>query len=256
MKKTLLAGSALVAALSIASAAQAADMAVPAAYDWTGFYIGANAGVAWNNSTVDNDFYVDGTRLNGIANRIEDDQTAFTAGGLIGYNHQIDALVLGLEADLNYLGFENDGKRTGVFGDGQNHPEVDLAAKGSIEADWFGTIRGRVGYAIDNVLLYGTGGFAYGHVSTDGRLTASVDDVEVATWKGSNDETNWGWTLGGGMEYGINNWSLGLEYLYVDLGSGNWTDGDESRNIGHEYKFKGDADFAFSTVRATAKVRF
>lgn len=252
MKKFALAGSALVAALTVASAAQAADMAVPVTYDWTGFYIGANAGVAWNNSSVDNHFYVDGIRLGDIENRIDGDQTAFTAGGLIGYNHQIDNIVLGVEADLNYLGFGDDNKRSGVL----PHPgaPLDLESKGSFEADWFGTLRGRLGFAIDNVLLYGTGGLAYGHMSADGKITASVRDQVVDTWKASTESTNWGWTIGGGMEYGIDNWSLGIEYLYVDLGDGEWDNG--SFDNAHDYKLSGDADYAFSTVRATAKIRF
>ena len=110
MKKFLLAGSAMIAALSIATAAQAADIARPG-YDWTGFYLGANAGVAWNNS-VNNDVYIDGDRINEFRNNIDGDQTAFTAGGLLGYNYQIDQIVLGVEADINYLGFGDDNKNS------------------------------------------------------------------------------------------------------------------------------------------------
>ena len=97
--------------------------------------------------------------------------------------------------------------------------------------------------------MYGTGGAAYGHVSADGKVAVSIRDT-TDTWKGSTDSTNWGWTVGGGAEYGIDNWSLGLEYLYVDLGEGNWKDNIESMSL------KGDADFAFSTVRATVKYHF
>ena len=236
MKKMLLAGSALFAALTIASAAQAADVA-PAGYDWTGFYLGANAGVAWNNSSVDNNVYIRGDRVNGLGNNIDGDQAAFTAGGLLGYNYQMDQVVLGVETDFNYLGFGDD--RTRDFGN-------DLVSKTSFDADWFGTIRARLGFAVDNVLLYGTGGAAYGHMSADGKLTNGID-----TWKGSTETTNWGWTVGAGAEYGIDQWSLGLEYLYVDLGDGQW---NSDRII--DAQMKGSADYAFSTVRATVKYRF
>ena len=249
MKKLLLAGSALVAALSIASAANAADVD-PAGYDWTGFYVGANAGVSWNNSSVNNSFSVDGVNLKGINNNIDDNQAAFTAGGILGYNYQIDQVVLGVETDFNYLGFSQDGNRSGTLD--HDGGAIDLKAKGSLEADWFGTIRGRLGYAFDNMLIYGTGGAAYGHVNGNGKLTATTGDTEY-TWKGSNDSTNWGWTVGGGVEYGIDKWTLGVEYLYVDLGDGNWSD---NSNPDHEYKLKGDADYAFSTVRATVKYHF
>lgn len=245
MKKVLLAGSALLAGLSIASAAQAADMApVAAGYDWTGFYVGANAGVAWNNSSIDGDFVSNDVRL--LDNSIDGDQTVFTAGGLLGYNYQIDQIVLGIETDINYLGFSDDRKRDFAF-DG-----LDVTTKSSFEADWFGTIRGRLGFAIDNVLIYGTGGAAYGHMNANGKVTAT-DGVDTAVWKGSADSTNWGWTVGGGAEYGIDNWSLGLEYLYVDLGDGNWNDSDDTFI---DTNLKGSADYAFSTVRATVKYRF
>ena len=239
------------AALALASAAQAADMTAPATYDWTGFYLGANAGISWNNSGVDNNFDVDGDGINDLNNKIEGDQTAFTAGGIVGYNYQIDQIVLGVEADFNYLGFSDSNSRSvDVIGlDG-----IDtITGKSSFEADWFGTIRGRLGYAIDNVLIYGTGGLAYGHMSADGKVTASLAGDTVGTWKGSTDSTNWGWTVGGGMEYGIDNWSLGLEYLYVDLGSGEW---NGNNDLFDGSRLKGDADYAFSTVRATVKYRF
>jgi outer membrane immunogenic protein len=251
MKKFGYMVSTMVAAMALATAAHAADMPAPATYDWTGFYLGANAGIAWNNSNVDNSLDYDGDGLNDIRNRIEGDQTAFTAGGLIGYNYQIDHIVLGAEADINYLGFSDDSKRSVlVDGDGID----SITAKSSMEADWFGTIRARLGFAIDNVLIYGTGGAAYGHMNADGKVKVYNAGDEVASFSGSSDSTNWGWTVGGGMEYGIDNWSLGLEYLYVDLGDGEWNrNGDK---LFDQAKFNGSADYAFSTVRATVKYRF
>ncbi len=254
MKKVLLAGSALIAALSFVSAAHAADMPAAPSYNWTGFYVGANAGVSWNNSSVDNKFSVDGTRLNDIDNKIDNSQAAFTAGGLLGYNYQIDHIVLGVETDFNYLGFDENGSRKYSFDHGGDVGEVDLSAKGDLQTDWFGTIRGRLGYAADNFLVYGTGGLAYGNVNSNGKVTLSNDGTDY-TWKGSNDQTNWGWTVGGGVEYGIDQWSLGVEYLYVNLGSGNWSDNHEE-DLPHDFGLKGSADYAFSTVRATVKYRF
>jgi outer membrane immunogenic protein len=225
-------------------------MTAPVTYDWTGFYVGANAGIAWNNSSVDNNVYsgTTGDRLSDFQNSIDGDQTAFTAGGLLGYNYQIDQIVLGVEADINYLGFGDDNKDSFSFA----QDTLDVTTKSSFEADWFGTIRARLGFAIDNALIYGTAGAAYGHMSADGKVTIS-DGVDTAVWKGSTDSTNWGWTIGGGMEYGIDQWSLGLEYLYVDLGDGEWNDSDTSIV---DANLKGSADYAFSTVRATVKYRF
>ena len=253
MKKFAYAASTMFAALALASAAQAADV-TPAGYDWTGFYLGANAGIAWNNSSVDNDFYIEGDRANKLENKIDGDQTAFTAGGLLGYNYQIDQIVLGVEADINYLGFSDSNKRT-FLGSGtiDGNPVDTITGKSNFEADWFGTIRGRLGYAFDNVLIYGTGGLAYGHMSADGKVTASNLGTTVGTFKGSTDSTNWGWTVGGGAEYGIDQWSLGVEYLYVDLGDAQW---NGNNALFDASTLKGSADYAFSTVRATVKYRF
>ena len=242
MKKSLISGAAL-ATLLLGHAAQAADV-TPAGYDWTGFYLGANAGVAWNNSSVDNNIYTTGVRINELENKIDGSQAAFTAGGLLGYNYQVDRVVLGVETDFNYLGFSdsNNGSLVGEFS--------DYTSKTSFDANWFGTIRGRLGYAFDNLLVYGTGGAAYGHMSADGKVVQNYGG-DITTWKGSTDTTNWGWTVGAGAEYGIDNWSLGLEYLYVDLGSAQW-----NSNVLAESRLKGNADYAFSTVRASVKYRF
>jgi len=244
MKKFAYAASTMLAAVALASAAHAADVAAPV-YNWTGFYVGANAGVSWNNSSVDNDVYDGGVRRSDLRNRINGDETAFTAGGLLGYNYQIDQIVLGAETDINYLGFSDSNKDVYDLGGGET-----LTTKSAFEADWFGTIRARLGFAVDNVLIYGTGGAAYGHMNANGKVTLD-DGVDTTVWKGSTDSTNWGWTVGAGAEYGIDNWSLGLEYLYVDLGDGEW-----NSDVINDSKLKGNADYAFSTVRATVKYRF
>jgi outer membrane immunogenic protein len=244
MTKYLLAGVALVA---LSSAASAADIVEPApVYDWSGFYVGVNAGVAWNNSNVDSDVNSDelGPIADELKDKIQGDQTVFTAGGLIGFNWQIDSVVLGLETDINWLNFDDDHDRHFVFDD----DTVDT--KLSFESSYFGTIRGRLGFAADNVLFYGTGGLAYGHVEADGRIV--LNDTE--RWDGSASETNWGWTLGGGVEYAFDNFIIGAEYLYVDLGS---PDFDFSRNPDFpDTEFNGNVDVAFSVVRATAKFKF
>ena len=81
----------------------------------------------------------------------------------------------------------------------------DTVAPVKFANTWFGTLRGRVGYAMNNVLAYGTGGFAYGGVEL------SSDGV-------SQSQTHYGWTLGVGAEVGLTpNWTAKVEYLYFDL---------------------------------------
>ncbi|KAI96005.1 porin [Rhodomicrobium udaipurense JA643] len=146
---------------------------------WAGFYVGVNGGYAWGAGDDDT---------------MRGDVSGGFGGGQIGYNFQSGNFVYGLETDLQA------GRITGK--------SDDYASKES--TDWFGTLRGRLGYAFGNTLLYGTGGFAYGGVNQ--KLTYA--DVLF-----SNDDTRTGWTAGAGIEYKVSgNWSLKGEYQYVDFG--------------------------------------
>ena len=283
MKKIVLAATALVSAAAMTTAANAADIA-PAAYDWSGFYFGLNAGAAFNNSDIENDlrYTGDGVDLVGdsdpeitaseineilgdFGSELGGDDAVFTGGAMIGYNWQHDSLVLGVEADINYVGFSED--RSREFRDLDfplidTDEEINGSSDLSFDANWFGTIRGRLGFAADNLLFYGTGGLAYGHMEASAELELSDLD-ETVSYEASTDTTNWGWTVGAGMEYGIDNWSIGIEYLYVDLGSAEWdadvrndvVDADLSGAL-DDIKGDGEVDYQFSVVRATAKMRF
>jgi outer membrane immunogenic protein len=258
VKKIILAATALISATALTTAAQAADFVpAPAAYDWSGFYFGLNAGAAWNNSELDND--IEGPAqpwLDQLSDSLDGDDAVFTGGAMLGYNWQMDSIVLGVEADINYLGFSADSDNEYIDFLGGVDAYHDL----SFEADWFGTLRGRLGFAADNFLFYGTGGLAYGHLEAESDFRV-VDGGTVYRWEGSADDVNWGWTIGAGMEYGIDNWSIGVEYLYVDLGEADW-DADFDGPAGglgdtlDDYSSEGNVDYQFSVVRATAKIRF
>jgi outer membrane immunogenic protein len=229
MKKFLLAGVVIISASTVAMAADLAPE--PVAYDWTGFYLGLNAGAAWNNSSVD----FDGL---GLEDSIEDDQTVFTGGVEAGYNWQMDSIVFGVETDFNYLGFDSD----------EDFALGGTTASFDSKADWFGTLRGRLGFAADNILFYGTGGLAYGHAKIEGDIVNGVNSLS-----GDESNVNWGWTIGAGMQYAFNeNWILGAEYLYVDLGEPDF-DLDCTGACG---AFDSDADLAFSVVRAKLDFKF
>ena len=148
----------------------------PAVYNWSGFYAGLNLGYQWGkvtNSSID---------PSGIA-----------GGGQIGYNWQVGQFVFGAEADI------------------QASAADDTFAPYKFSNPWFGTVRGRAGYAINNVLLYGTFGLAYGN------LDAQLGSLE-------ENKTLVGWAGGLGMEVGFTpNWSAKVEYLYMDLGSRAYT---------------------------------
>ncbi len=274
MKKLLLACSALATVMSLASNAMAGDIGLaPATYDWSGGYVGVNAGAGFNNSDFKNNYYYAGQNdIDDATSGLIDDldfsakgnETAFTAGMLAGYNMEFSGFVLGAEADFNYLGFSSSKKND--VGDVMSQvlaPENTTATDSiNYDSNWFGTVRGRLGYAFDNVLVYGTGGLAYGKMDVTQKLLAS-NGSESASWQGSTGGWNLGWTVGGGIEYGIDRWTIGAEYLYVDLGSYDWSaKGNVSlsdstlQDDWSEVNEKGQADLKFSIARATVKYRF
>ncbi|MGJ4952331.1 outer membrane protein [Bradyrhizobium sp. HKCCYLS20291] len=145
------------------------------AYSWAGPYLGGTLGYEWG--TVGNN----PTKPSGL-----------TGGITAGYNWQNGPWVFGAEGDFNLTGAN------------------DTFAPWKFSNPWFGTLRGRAGYAFNNILFYGTGGLAFG-------------SLRAETFGLSESHTTVGWTLGVGTEFGLaQNWSAKIEYLYVDLDSSNF----------------------------------
>jgi outer membrane immunogenic protein len=173
---------AFAADLSLAPLYKAPPAQVTQAYNWTGFYIGANGGGGWGHSYWDAN--ATGMNLSGAQ-----------VGGTAGYNWQSGNAVFGLEGDLDWSNLKGSATTT-------------LCPFGCNTSDtWLSTVRGRAGYAFGGVLPYVTGGLAVGDIRAGfpGFATASA--------------TNAGWTVGGGIEVALpGNWSAKAEYLHVDLG--------------------------------------
>lgn len=94
----------------------------------------------------------------------------------------------------------------------------------SLNNEWFGTFRAKAGWAQNNWLFYATGGLAYGRFDTNGTFSA-FPGITGISFAGSQSTTKTGWSLGGGLDYGITaNWTVGVEYLYVDLGRVTFTE--------------------------------
>lgn len=260
MKRYLLAATAATLVMAANSPVRASDIGLAGpSYDWSGGYVGVNGGAAFDNTSIGTDYTYTGFRalnpvqqaaVDSLGLDAENDQIVFTGGVLAGYNWQYASFVFGLEGDFNYLGFNRAESKDSsaaintLYGVPRAYEEV------TYEADWYGTLRGRLGYAFGNFLVYGTGGAAYGEVNADSRLTASNATASGA-WAGSTSGWNFGWTAGGGMEYGVDNWVLGAEYLYVDLASYSWGTRDLVGIVG-----EGSVEPAFSVARATVKYRF
>lgn len=135
-------------------------------------------------------------------------------GGQIGYNFQKGNLVFGAEADLQISDIKDSGSGIAI-GD----PLDTYSLKANI--NWFGMVRGRLGYAFDRTLIYATGGFAYGEVERDNSyFFAFPFGGGPMTGKSSKTTTETGYVIGGGLEDALSpKWSVKGEYQYVDLGT-------------------------------------
>jgi outer membrane immunogenic protein len=243
--------------LGAIGAASAADMAVKAAppplapvFTWTGFYIGVNLGGSWADNQRGYSTGQPGLVFASCgspagvaplvfagANPFDlsngcGSPTSFIGGGQIGYNWQAGAWVFGLEADGAWQSLI---ERSFVrFGDTPtlNDPFGTVATDTAYfksEATGLGTFRGRVGYAPGPWMFYATGGLAVGNVKHT--FTEVLSPGNVCITPGGNtcrtvsdNETKVGWTVGAGFEWMFApNWSVGAEYLYVDLGRTNLT---------------------------------
>jgi len=207
-------------------------------YNWTGFYIGGNAGYSWGRSSTDVSYFntATGAPIVPPAGSIlgsSFDMNGGIAGGQLGYNWQTSNWVWGLEADLQWSGERGSSAyrcaATGVGG--VCFPGLTFLPAGATgtnvaldqSLEWFGTVRGRAGLlATPQVLLYGTGGLAYGSIKTSAALSGFNPNGTAVASFGSNTETRVGWTVGAGVEGMITrNWTAKLEYLYMDLGRHN-----------------------------------
>lgn len=170
--------------------------------NWSGFYIGALLGYTWGETD-----YAAGA---------DPDIDGFDGGAYIGANYQWNQFVLGVEADA--LASGADGSSGGI----------------SAEQDWSASLRARAGIALDQFLLYGTGGVA-------------ASGIEVSDATGSDDNTHWGWTLGAGAEALLrDNVTARVEYRYTDYGGETYTLGGSS----------GEADLETHSVRAGVGLKF
>ena len=227
----------------IGTPAFAADMAVKApppppapVYSWTGFYIGANIGGGWGRQSVD---YAPNDPMAGLLflSGGGPPPVSFTSSGVIGgiqvgYNLQFNSSwLVGIETDFDGSGIKGSGSTSGVFAPYYTAP---FNAPVQERIDWFGTVRARLGYLpTNNLLAYGTGGFAYGRVMQngswdtntgfafgDGFHTVNCFGANPSCFAGSSSNIGTGWTAGGGLEYFLwQKWTLRAEYLYVSLGS-------------------------------------
>jgi outer membrane immunogenic protein len=186
-KTILLAGVAILSLTGLASAADPVGAAPGPviteggrAYSWSGAYFGVDVGHGW----LDGDFSLGGVTAS-------DDFDGATLGGFVGYNWQFsNGFVAGIEGDLSY-----------------NFNENEYLGAVDIGTDWAGSVRGKVGYALDRALVYAAGGWT----ATNGYI--NIDALNI-----DENETFHGWTIGAGVDYAVtDNLFLRGEYRYNDF---------------------------------------
>jgi outer membrane immunogenic protein len=233
MKKQLLL-SVAAGALAVINPAFAADMPVKApvyrapvvaAYNWTGCYLGGNVGYSWGRAKGDFNAPDLATGF-GITSAFSVSQhlDGVIGGGQIGCNWQTDRQwVLGIETDFQGSGEKDTFGFSDPFSDGEGVATHSIESK----IQWFGTLRARAGYLITpTLMLYGTGGLAYGKVSVFDTITFASSPGRTPQVNGTaiigDSNVNVGWTVGAGIEGALlnwQNWTWKVEYLYIDLGS-------------------------------------
>lgn len=247
MRRSLLAGAALALVSGAALAADLASRPAPApiaapAFTWTGFHAGVNLGGAFGNGDWRIDpapatfglFVVTPADSALLARRYRSDEAGITGGAQIGFDYQIGRMVVGAEADLNLLDrSHSDFARTDLVTAFAGAPvELGITAPLRFEtelarrADWFATARMRLGYTpFERLMLYVTGGLAFGET----RAALAADVIPAAAlfpdrvnleYGGRRSSVDVGWAGGLGLEYALlDNLSVKLEYLHVDLGT-------------------------------------
>lgn len=188
-------------------------LALTSAANWTGFYAGGNGGSGIARDATTHTILSSPT----LGNSFDLAPRGYNGGLQAGYNWQHGNVVYGVESDIQYSTQETD--RSCLL---TCSPTASATYRQKL--DWFGTLRGRVGYGVGPTLFYVTGGLAYGEVKT--RVTENV------TALGTDGRTNFkdvraGWALGAGVETPLElfdwfkpgQWTVKTEYLYADLGS-------------------------------------
>lgn len=239
-------------ALALSANAYAADavyyqdpapVAHSAPYDWSGFYVGVNAGIGGGNAK--HPFNIaDPAGVSVLNGSLNVTGAGFIGGAQVGYNIQNGGFVWGVEGDIQYA--HVDHRVSAAFA----VPGVGgLDVNAGTRLDWFGTIRARVGAPVtDRFLAYATGGVAYGQTTS----SINASSGGVTAFEASSRNTKWGWTIGAGGEYAVtDNMSLKTEYLYTDLGKANVI----NANIGGGTATL-DRDYRFHTVRVGLNFKF
>ena len=218
MRSKILSLLAVAASLGFAQAASAADMPtkaphqVPVAvpFNWTGLYLGLNAGYVWGRSNLH-----DVGGYNGPPDFTYDPR-GFQGGAHFGYNYQINQFVLGIEGELGFLSWKKSAQYPPYVGVRSGADSIASTSDGA-----FGVIAGRAGIAFDRTLLFVKGGGIFTGVHNS---FTDTDPFGTTLVSGTDTKDRCGWTVGGGVEYAFaGNWAGRIEYAHYDFGTASHT---------------------------------
>jgi outer membrane immunogenic protein len=202
----------------------------PCDFRWTGFYLGGNVGYDWASADTRSEGEPSPAAFDFLATQSHDPEPeGVVAGGQIGFNLQIGRwFLLGAEADFQGADVEGTEITSPVagFGRGGAPATPNSFLYTSERMNYFGSFRGRIGFVPwCRLMIYGTGGLAYGDVDYRGNALFIIGGG-VYTESAAREETNAGWTAGGGLEFAVaRHWTIKAEYLYYDLGDQSATGG-------------------------------
>lgn len=211
-----------VTVVGLASLASAA--AAQSVHNWTGFYVGGNAGYAWGSSTVSTatagPTFPPGYFAATSITAINDAGTAklhpknFEGGIQAGYNWQTGPWVLGVEVEFDSFHLSASRTVSGIY---PCCAPSSYSFSQSVSTNWLFTARPRLGWATNNWLFYVTGGVAVTNLKNSNIFVDNVfNNAEIA----NVSKTKAGWIIGAGAETALSqNWSVRIEYLYMDFGS-------------------------------------
>jgi outer membrane immunogenic protein len=218
----------------------------PPVFSWTGCYVGINGGWIRSNDTyglVPSGSYLNapggnappnaagtGDQLSSLASlshSYDSNESGGLVGGQIGCNYQSGSVVLGVEGDWQWTGLDTSVDASYAAFPNAGNPAFTNASHTehvTSKMDWFATLRGRLGWAFDRLLVYGTAGIAFANINSDTNVSFATFPVQPvyngAIHLGSGSDTRVGVIAGGGLEYAfLSNWSVKAEYLYMTLGS-------------------------------------
>jgi outer membrane immunogenic protein len=253
---------AAIAVFAVVVATTTASAGNPQSPNWTGPYIGINAGGSWGqpqSKTIvqkSDDLYFGPDDVPNLANAGAQSvsSSGFSGGGQIGYNRQIGGLVWGLESSISANGFR--GSKTSKPTPSA-YIATDYTVQAGVQNDWLWTVRPRLGITSGRLLAYVTGGLAVGNIKA---TLGYREAAQQATASASVEDVKTGWVVGAGLELLLTqNWSLKSEVMRVDLGTVSTTTNNVTFANGAKFPgsvLKQSVDFQENIVTIGLNYRF